>query len=147
MRSCALLPDHLDENPVGQLAFDQVNHAVLDEALEDLAWWARFRLLYAWRGRCAGGWDREQAGTARTAAPAGCALSRLLLPHAAVHGIVGQLIGLLVAATESVRHLEALEPAGEAFGLFPEGKKAGVLDLIDTLHLLDHQLGVRNDLQ
>ncbi len=36
---------------------------------------------------------------------------------------------------------------GAAFSFFPERDKAGVFHLVEALHLLDHQLGVRDDAQ
>ena len=65
-------------------------------------------------------------------------------PHPLVHGFVGKLVGFLVATAKGMAHLKPLELAGEALGFFPQRAEAGTGDLVLTLHLLHHQLGVRD---
>ena len=67
--------------------------------------------------------------------------------HPLVHGFIGQTVGLFVSTAEGVADFEVLEVAGEAQGLIKKGAERGALDLIEELHLLDHQLGVGDHAQ
>src|SRR5579863_1470961 len=97
-----LLPDHLDEDPVGQFPSEPVNHPALDVAFQDLA-------LGPWLGiRLA------PLRSARIASPAGLIPRSLVslfpaLPHPPVHGIIGQAVGLGVAGAQGMGHVEALQ--------------------------------------
>ncbi len=62
--------------------------------------------------------------------------------HAAVHGVVGELVGEFVAASEGVLDFEALQLIGATAGFFPEGAQVGAVDFVFALHLLDHEFGV-----
>ena len=72
-------------------------------------------------------------------------LRKCRFAHAAVHGVVGELVGMLVAAAEGVADLEAIDAAGELSGFFKERAEDGAGYLVLALHLLDHQLGVGDD--
>ena len=76
---------------------------------------------------------------------AGLVLGARCAAHAAVHGVVGELVGFLVAAAQGVGDFEALQLIGTAAGFFPERAQVGAVDLVFALHLLDHQLGVGDD--
>ena len=65
--------------------------------------------------------------------------------HAAVHGFVGEAVGVFVFVAQGVGDLEAVEFGDAAFCLFVEGLEVGAFDLILTLDLLDHQFGVGDD--
>src|SRR5579863_9190813 len=88
-----LLPDHLDEDPVGQFPSEQVNHPALNVAFQDLA-------LGPWLGiRLA------PLRSTRIASPAGLIPRSLVslfpaLPHPPVHGVIGQAVGLGVAGAQ-----------------------------------------------
>ena len=65
--------------------------------------------------------------------------------HAAVHGFVGEAVGVLVFVAEGVGDLEAVEAADAGFGFLPEGFEVGGVDFVLALDLLDHELGVGDD--
>ena len=65
--------------------------------------------------------------------------------HAAVHGFVGEAVGVLVFVAEGVGDLEGFEFGDAVSGLLPEGSQVGGVDLVLALDLLDHQLGVGDD--
>ena len=65
--------------------------------------------------------------------------------HAAVHGFVGEAVGVLVFVAEGVGDLEGFEFGDAVSGLLPEGFQVGGVDLVFALDLLDHQLGVGDD--
>jgi hypothetical protein len=66
---------------------------------------------------------------------------------AAVHGLVGQAVGVLVFVAEGVDDLEGVELGDFLLRLLEEGPQAWALDLVLALDLLDHQLGVGDDAQ
>ncbi len=65
--------------------------------------------------------------------------------HAAVHGLIGKLVGKLVSSTQGVLNLEVIQLADATLRFFPEGAQIGAVDLVSALHLTDHQLGVGDD--
>jgi hypothetical protein len=65
--------------------------------------------------------------------------------HSAVHGLVGEAVGVLVFVAKSVGDLEGFESRDAVFCLLPQGSQVGGVDFIFALNLLDHQLGVRDD--
>ncbi len=65
--------------------------------------------------------------------------------HAAVHGFVGQAVGVFVLVAQSVADLEAFEFGDAVSRFLPEGSEVGGVDLVLALDLLDHQLGVADD--
>ena len=67
--------------------------------------------------------------------------------HASVHGVVGELIGFFVAASEGVLDLKFLELVGATAGFFPEWAEVGAVDFVFALHLLDHEFRVGHDAQ
>jgi len=77
----------------------------------------------------------------RRASGAGRSSGRLLA-HAAVHGFIGQAIGVFVFVTKSVRNLKPAQKGDAALGLIVEGTQIGRFDLVLALDLLDHQLGI-----
>jgi len=74
-------------------------------------------------------------------------LCRSVASHAFVHGIVGQLVGLLVAAAQGVADLEAGNGARELSGFLKQRPQDGAGDFVLALHLLDHQFGVGDHAQ
>jgi len=68
-----------------------------------------------------------------------------LLPHAAVHGFVGEAIGFLVFVAEDVLDREGVELGDAALGFVVERAEVGTFDLVLALDLFDHQLGVGDD--
>ena len=64
---------------------------------------------------------------------------------AAVHGLVGQAVGVLIFVAEGVDDLEGVELGDFLPGLLEEGPQAWAFDLVLALDLLDHQLGVGDD--
>jgi hypothetical protein len=69
-------------------------------------------------------------------------VTRLAAAHTAVHGLVGEAVGVLVFVAEGVGDLEGFESGNSVFGLLPEGSQVGGVDFVLALNLLDHQLGV-----
>ena len=65
--------------------------------------------------------------------------------HSAVHGFVGEAVGVLVFVAEGVGDLEGFEFGDAVSCLLPEGFEVGGVDLVLALDLLDHQLGVGDD--
>ena len=131
-----LLADDLDEDTVGQgCAAKKVDGAIFGEASEHgfglgVGVGGRFgfcgvrRGFERWRSGLAGG-----VGTL----------------HSAVHGFVGEAVGVLVFVAKGVGDLEGFELGDAVSGLLPEGFQVGGVDLVFALNLLDHQLGVRDD--
>lgn len=64
---------------------------------------------------------------------------------AAVHGLIGEAVGMLVLGAQGVLDDEGIEALDTAAGLGVEGDEVGTLDLEASLDLLDHQLGVGDD--
>ncbi len=67
--------------------------------------------------------------------------------HTAVHGFVGEAVGVLVFVAERMGDLEPFELGDATPGLVVEGLQVGTFDLVLPLDLLDHQLGVGDDAQ
>ena len=65
--------------------------------------------------------------------------------HSAVHGFVGEAVGVFVFVAQGVGDLEAFEFGDAALGFFVERLEVRAFDLIFALDLLDHQLGVGDD--
>jgi hypothetical protein len=65
--------------------------------------------------------------------------------HSAVHGFVGEAVGVLVFVAEGVGDLEGLEFGDSAFGFVVKGLEVGAFDLVFALDLLDHELGIADD--
>ena len=65
--------------------------------------------------------------------------------HAAVHGLVGEPVGVLVFVAKGVRDLEAFELGDAVLRLLPKRFQIGRVDLVLALNLFDHQLGVGDD--
>ncbi len=65
--------------------------------------------------------------------------------HAAVHGFVGEAVGVFVFVTEGVGDLEAVEAGDAGFGFLPEGFEVGGVDFVLALDLFDHEFGVGDD--
>ena len=66
--------------------------------------------------------------------------------HAAVHGLVGERVGVLVFVAQGVGDLKGVEPGDAVAGLLPQGLQVRGVDLVLALDLLDHQLGIGDDL-
>ena len=71
--------------------------------------------------------------------------SGLGAPHAAVHGLVGEAVRVLVFVAQGVDDLEAVELGDFLLCLLEEGPEDGAFDLVLALDLLDHELGVGDD--
>ena len=140
----ALFPDHFYEYAVGEFAFDEVNDAVLDQAFEDLAGGlgGRRSFLYGRRAIL-----RQPRRIARSRGALISDTWPLCPAHALIHGVVGELVGFLVTTPKGVCDLKSLESSCKAFGFFPKRDQTGIFDLVDTLHLLDHQLGIGDHAQ
>ena len=67
------------------------------------------------------------------------------LAGAAIHGVVGEAVGVFVLVAEGVGDFEAVELGDAAAGFLPQGAQVGGVDLVLALDLLDHELGVGGD--
>src|SRR5215469_5731597 len=67
--------------------------------------------------------------------------------HALVHGLVGQAVGLSVAAAQGMRDLETLKLTCEPPGLFPERAQCGTGYLVLAFHLFDHEFRIGDNPQ
>ena len=67
------------------------------------------------------------------------------LAGAAIHGIVGEAVGVLVFVAEGVGDFEAVELGDAAAGFFPEGFEVCGVDLELALNLLDHEERIGDD--
>src|ERR1019366_10708978 len=66
---------------------------------------------------------------------------------AAVHGFVGEAVGVLVVFTERVADFHVFDLGGQALGLVVKLPQLGMTHLIDALHLANHQFGIADDLE
>ena len=89
-------------------------------------------------GGVGGGFERRRCGLAG-------GVTTLVAAHAAVHGLVGEAVGVLVFVAEGVGDLEGFEFGDAVSGLLPEGSEVGGVDFVLALDLLDHELGVGDD--
>ncbi len=87
--------------------------------------------------RVRGGFERRRGGLA----------GGVRTLHSAIHGLVGETVGVLVFVAEGMADLEAFELGIAAFCLIVKGLEVGALDLIFALDLLDHQLRIADDAQ
>ena len=138
----SLLADDFDEDAVGEGGVaEDVDYAVFGEAAEHgvglgvgVGWGFGFGGVGAWLS--AGDWQARAGWGTRSC---GAAF------HAAVHGFVGEAVGVLVFVAEGVGDLEGFEFGDAVSGLLPEGSQVGGVDFVLALDLLDHELGVRDD--
>src|SRR3954468_6826863 len=103
-------------------------------------------------GSCAGDWTgthirrgrspRRGLGRLRGLWGSG-SCGRTLRP--AVHGFVGEAVGVLVFVAEGVGDFEGFETGYAVLCFLPEGFEIGRVDLVLALDLLDHELGVGDD--
>ena len=64
-----------------------------------------------------------------------------------IHRLVGQPVGNLIMLAQRVADFEVLELLGQLLRLLVELAQFGILDLIDAVHLADHQLGIADDVK
>ena len=67
--------------------------------------------------------------------------------HSAVHGHIGQPVGMAVLLPQNMLDLEVVKPRNTALGLLVQGTEFGAVHAILPLDLLDHQLRVGDDPQ
>jgi hypothetical protein len=131
-----LLADDFYEDAVGEGgAAEDVDYAVFGEAAEHgvglgvgVGWGIGF-------GGVGGGFERRRGRLARG----------VRAFYAAIHGFVGQAVGVLVFVAEGVGDLEGLELGDAVSGFLPEGPEVGGVDFVLALDLLDHQFGIADD--
>jgi hypothetical protein len=131
-----LLADDFYEDAVGEGGVaEDVDYAVFGEAAEHcvgfgvgVGWGLGFGGV-----RCGLEWGRGRLGGGRGAV------------HAAIHGLVGEAVGILIFVAEGVGDLEGFEFGDAVSGLLPEGSEVGGVDFVLALDLLDHELGVGDD--
>jgi hypothetical protein len=135
-----LFADDFDEDTVGESGVaEDVDDAVFGEAAEH---GVGFGVGVGW-GLGFGGVGGGREG--RPSGGLGSGVAALATPHSAVHGFVGQAVGVFVFVAEGVGDFEGFEFGYAAFGFFVEGFEVGAFDLVFALDLLDHELGVGDD--
>jgi hypothetical protein len=139
-----LFADDFYEDAIGEGGVaEDVDDAVFGEAAEHgvglrvgVGWGLGFRWVGCSLQRGRGG------GLCRGV---GAGLATLAAAHSAVHGLVGQAVGVLVFVAKSMGDLEGFESGDAVSCLLPEGSQIGGVDFVLALNLLDHEFGVGDD--
>ena len=128
MNSAALGGDP-DAGALGQLAFEEMDDSTFDQAAQSF-----FRCVAVGGRSAVPGWTLIDV-------PIGCAA------HGLVHGQIRQPVGALILLPQDVLDLEFFELGDAAFGLVVKRTQLRAIDTVLSLDLLDHQLGVGDDLE